>query len=793
MSKRVFTYATVADMIADCKYDGAIATTLGYYTPNDGGGSTYLIKTSSLTADGGSIISLSQSGLQAHLNNQGFVNYKMFGAKCDGTNDDGLQMLKTHNYANAQNIPVVVTSGDYYIKNTRNITIKTNIEWGVSKIHIDESFNTGTPTFVVASTDASYKLDASKFPAIVAKLKKGQTIISELAPYRDSFLVVTDSTTKIGKRDGTGGGWNLQEFFVVEEHGKLVGEIAWDFNNITDISVQPLDKSYLTIRGGTLLINGKNTFSDVNLYTYSGFIVRRSRTIIKDQVVGLEPGLEDTSLNPNSGMYYFANVYDVTLENVRLNPREYTRPGGTNVLHGTYGIGGSIVLYSKFKNVTSEGSTNHWGVFGTNLFKNFVIDSCRLNRVDVHFHCWNLKIKDSDIGYKGFTITGGGDLVIENTTRYGSLFIDFRPDYGSKWDGNIYINNCRQVMIDNNNGWILAFAPNKVDYAYPITLGKQIKVTNFTFDYTSYPSATAPAGLMLIPNFATFPTNDRIKLPNNMEFDNIRVTGRSKGLRLLSIGCPEEFMMETAGLYDESKLLLNTNCTMIFRNIDTERFSNIDPQGLSAHFFLATLATTAYVDTKSCYPKVLIENCGQILLEPKGAIADITVRNCEILGYDIYEGGQGRNRVKFESCDFKADIIDNGSSAYTGTNTLGVFFSNCTFYPPTLGGIRDVSKFNVAHAGLMHLTNVNLTHNHFNSRLSKEVRDYYNPVPEMISALKLKWDSEPSLIPLRSGATASRPTASYGITAGFTYYDTTLKKVIVYTGTGWTDTNGTAV
>src|SRR5690606_24140395 len=50
------------------------------------------------------------------------------------------------------------------------------------------------------------------------------------------------------------------------------------------------------------------------------------------------------------------------------------------------------MLNSTFRNVTAEGSMLHWGVFGTNLNKDFRLEKCQLNRVDVHFHCWNLTI-----------------------------------------------------------------------------------------------------------------------------------------------------------------------------------------------------------------------------------------------------------------------------------------------------------------------------------------------------------------------------------------------------------------
>ena len=49
-----FTYNTVSDMVASENFaDGSIAKTLGFYSVNDGGGATYLIRTKEIsdTAD----------------------------------------------------------------------------------------------------------------------------------------------------------------------------------------------------------------------------------------------------------------------------------------------------------------------------------------------------------------------------------------------------------------------------------------------------------------------------------------------------------------------------------------------------------------------------------------------------------------------------------------------------------------------------------------------------------------------------------------------------------------------
>src|SRR5699024_6805893 len=222
-----------------------------------------------------------------------------------------------------------------------------------------------------------------------------------------------------------------------------------------------------------------------NGYWKNGFSITRSRTIIRNQWVGLEKGKEDVSLTPRSGFYAFSRTYDVALENVRLIPWIQDRAGKEkDVPAGTYGLSCNRTLQSRFFNVTAEGGKGYWGVFGTNLNKRFFIDHCNLNRVDVHFHCWNLHIRDSYIGYRGITVTGGGDLIIENTTVWsGHYFISFRRDFGSTWNGDIYINNCTHIPASKRDTGILRFSTANFNYHYPIHFGRNIFVQNFTVDY----------------------------------------------------------------------------------------------------------------------------------------------------------------------------------------------------------------------------------------------------------------------------------------------------------------------
>ena len=96
------------------------------------------------------------------------------------------------------------------------------------------------------------------------------------------------------------------------------------------------------------------------------------------------------------------------------------------------------------------------GLFGTNRMRNMYLKDCYLNSFDAHTGAYNVTIEDSTLEHMNFV--GGGDINIKNVIIYTSTYstktynasilsssttlgfaFNLRDDYGSSWNGNVYV------------------------------------------------------------------------------------------------------------------------------------------------------------------------------------------------------------------------------------------------------------------------------------------------------------------------------------------------------------------
>ncbi len=712
-------FPNVAALILGKKLkEGDVIKTLGYHQINDGGHAEYLISNKQDRYETGVAL---KNGLFALLINVSAINYKMFGTVSDGLHDDGIEIGKAHKYANEKKLPVFNYTGEFWLKKSSSIEILNNVEWGNTVFHIDEQFNSPKAyKFIIVSSKEKVKRSFSpqEKANIINKLKPGVNIIEEFSAFSGHLVYIEDTNDRIGFRAGSrynGQSSAKQELVYIEEHGKVLGEVAYTFRDFSSIELIPVDDTYLTVNGGCFCLSGD---SDGKGYTKNGFGVLRSRTLISNQVVRLEAGKKDIAPNARTGFYNFSKVYEVKLENIRLIPYEQDREGTANdVPAGTYGISGGKMLNATFRNVTAEGSAVHWGVFGTNMNKNFKIDGCHLNRVDVHFHCWNLSILNSKIGYRGISITGGGDLTIQNSTCESRSFINFRRDFGARWDGDIRISNCKFIPAASSTNSMLDFNPANFDYKYPIVFGKSISVENLVIDYTNS-KAQGSLYLMSLCDFSEMDYGERIVFPKSVQLKNIIVHGQKRGVRIVTLYNPKGYYVEAEGSCDEIEL--KHNCKILVDNVALEDFSGQKASENNNHILIKGGSQDSK-DSHSLFLQVEIANCPSVTMDVSGVPAKVIIRNSNLSAFKSKGFGTMKGEIYLSECRILPEVLTKEEVKVELDTTLGTVFSNCTIHSPKISGKFEPSI--TSSYGFIKI-NEKLNFNHSNTMLGKDILNY---------------------------------------------------------------------
>lgn len=119
-------FDSVASMKAEPSLtEGAYVCTAGYYTPNDGGAASYLIRAKADTdiADNGSLHELANGLVAELIVENGALNVKQFGAVGNGVTDDSAIFQTIVDCAIAKNFKIYVPKGIYVLLNPIKITV----------------------------------------------------------------------------------------------------------------------------------------------------------------------------------------------------------------------------------------------------------------------------------------------------------------------------------------------------------------------------------------------------------------------------------------------------------------------------------------------------------------------------------------------------------------------------------------------------------------------------------------------------------------------------------------------
>ncbi len=413
-----------------------------------------------------------------------YVTYEDFGAAGDGKTDDFEAVVKAHEYANANGLSVFANeTATYYIGGAdKTAYIMTDTDWSTASFIIDDTAveNRSAWIFNVAPSQSAINITDKVSPLKIDAENIGTALGGK------SLVVLTDSNVKryIRKGANQNSGSNQTDVILVDENGSISSEtpLIWDFDSITSAVAYPLDTETLTVKGGKFTTLANNAASEYNYYS-RGILVRRSNTVID----GLYHDIENEGKTgaPYSAFVSLSCCAEVTVKNCTFTGhKKYTTIGsaGTSVTMGTYDVGAATAVNAKFINCNQTNDitdTDYWGIAGTNYCKNLVYDGCALSRFDAHQGVLNATVINSVLGHHGIKLIGSGTALIENTTVLAEDFVDLRSDYGSTWNGELIIRNCRFYPTGVSSHIIKAENSEDHDFGYVCYLPRRIEIDGF--------------------------------------------------------------------------------------------------------------------------------------------------------------------------------------------------------------------------------------------------------------------------------------------------------------------------
>ncbi|MBQ8719933.1 MAG: hypothetical protein IJY65_02750 [Clostridia bacterium] len=381
------------------------------------------------------------------------VKYSEFGAKGNGAVDDLAAIVATHEYANEGGQRVEADPGKtYYIAGTDiSAIIKTDVDWKDAEFIIDDrgvfDADRNHWIFKVLSDAEPYTV---KLPENYS-LKTTDTNIG-LTFDESVLLFIENETEKTWLRYPNGAGYNKQEVVIVDKDGNLdpLTPLVFDYGRVTTMKAYAIDDKPITIKGGTFT-TWANLEESMSRYYARGLYVQRANTTVYGvtHLVDKEPETVNGS-RPYYGFFFTEYSHNITFDSCVMTSHKY-------YTSGTYDTWATRATAVTWKNCTQSDridrfAEGYWGVMASKFTKNLTFENCVLSRFDAHEGVCNVTIKDSEIG-EIINLVGWGTAVIENTkvtSGNKNYFVRLREDYGSTWEGDIYITNC-EIHVANTS------------------------------------------------------------------------------------------------------------------------------------------------------------------------------------------------------------------------------------------------------------------------------------------------------------------------------------------------------
>ena len=430
--------------------------------------------------------------------NDNVVTYEAFGASGDGVSDDLPAICAAHDYANTHGLSVRARPDATYHLGRRALTavIATDVDWNTARFTIDDTAlgdmgveDHKAPLFAVRSLLAPVDVQ-------IDRLTRDQRRV-DARPAVACHVRVENDKTRLYIRRGLNqnAGVPQHDSFILHQDGTIEGDIDWNYAAITHIEVRPIDAAPLHIRGGVFTTIANRMRQEVGYnYWARNIVITRSNVEIDGlthYIVG-----ETAVGHPYRGFLSAEQCANFTLRNCFATPHKiYSTIGaaGLPVNMGSYDIHANDVVNLRLINCRMNHvcDRTRWGVIATNFCKNILLDGCTFSRMDTHMGVSGAyTVRGCTLGHMGLNAIGRGTLTVEDSTLYGNALISFRSDYGSTWEGDVIVRNCRWIPACGEENWPHMFNVRNDgmhDFGYPCFMPATIAIDGLFVDDANHP------------------------------------------------------------------------------------------------------------------------------------------------------------------------------------------------------------------------------------------------------------------------------------------------------------------
>ena len=707
------------------------------------------------------------------------LNVKWFGAKGDGVTDDGQAIKLAHEFANSTGQKVLYPAGTYYLYEVSNIPIMTDVDASKAEIIINPSFEPTRSMFDINPTESKYQIYPELSTLVV---NKNTTRLPQITGHGDAILELINDNKRVYIRYGANAntGSPQTDRVVIDTHGNLKNDIVWDYDEVTRVYIQPIDKEFINV------IFGRITYMnniDRTSYAYKNIQVKRSRVNLTVMDEGLVPLAKKS---PYAGVIQTGVCAYVTIKDSNLESKP-TVKNTEGVSVGTYGLLLQGTISLTLINVRSKEIPDEfdgWGIMGGNVLKDFKVIDCDLSRIDSHQATHNITIENTTVGKHGCTLTGSGTLKMSNVKFSSANILSLRSDYGSTWDGDIVLTDVEHTPhASTAQPAVISATPILThEFGYPCHFGRSITIKNYkvTTDYMGVISVLK-TNLYKEAN----PINKYI-LPDVINLENLKTSNNAKRLRVFGLPMNNylDFSTNTEGSYQvvegETRIVSNIEMNIYGGDwIETEDFIGWDDYRTNAF----SQGHESYQPT-SPYPTININNVSNVFLDVLAHAYIVNIYGGSVKRIYAENGGGSRGVITAENSDINTNGANYGIRLPKNNSS---YMRNCMIYPPMDGESMKSTASDIirAHDAVwgQDLSYINPRPNIINCILSNDYpisivkpnwEDYMMPI--------LNMKSDKAYHPKR-GTLSNRPTVYLEV--GDTYFNTDTNTSEVWTGTDW--------